>query len=538
MKGLFPVRSCRRRGRTRPQGGSLNVPRPDASNPTGTRNGSHPEGRSNAADGTAVDIASMSVGLLLRVVKWMHAYLAHPNGQTCCTRLYTRPYNTIDFKMDLWPSKCGNRICGEDERIGAASIAFPGVGDDAGIRACRDRKQGQPKEVQHRWANRLRALSHPPGRRGCTRLPMIQVACSKPGTTIMQRSAAMKHYAGLDVSVKETSVCIVDENGKLCRERKAVSHPDDLVAILSDPAFSLERVGVEAGPLSQWLFEGLAKAGLPVFCIETRHTKAFLDALQQNKSDRNDARGIAQMMRVGLFKDVHVKTLTSQKRRALLTARSLLQEKAIDLENEMRGLLRNFGLKVGHASGGTFENRILELVEHDAELAEIMEPLLAGRRKLREGLAKLEKRVLAEAKQDEVCRRLMTVPGVGPIVSLAYVSTIDIPSRFRHSRSVGAILGLTPVLKQSGEVSRVGHISLRGDAMMRRLLYEAAQSMMTRVVKWCWLKAWAMNIAKRHGSKKAKVALARRLAVVMHRMWVDGSEFRWTREDNVSTVAA
>jgi transposase len=132
----------------------------------------------------------------------------------------------------------------------------------------------------------------------------------------------------------------------------------------------------------------------------------------------------------------------------------------------------------------------------------------------------------------------MTVPGVGPIVSLAYVSTIDIPSRFRHSRSVGAILGLTPVLKQSGEVSRVGRVSLRGDAMMRRLLYESAQSMMTRVVKWCWLKAWAMNIAKRHGSKKAKVALARRLAVVMHRMWVDGSEFRWTKEENTASAVA
>lgn len=179
----------------------------------------------------------------------------------------------------------------------------------------------------------------------------------------------MKHYAGLDVSVKETSVCIVDESGKLCRERKVVSHPDDLVTILSDPVFSLERVGVEAGPLSQWLFEGLAKAGFPEFCIETRHTKAFLDALQQNKSDRNDARGIAHMMRVGLFKDVHVKTLISQKRRALLTARSLLQEKAIDLGNEMRGLLRNFGLKVGHASGGTSERRILEPIEHDVVVA-------------------------------------------------------------------------------------------------------------------------------------------------------------------------
>lgn len=227
----------------------------------------------------------------------------------------------------------------------------------------------------------------------------------------------MKHYARLDVSVKETSVCIVDESGKLCRERKVVSHPEDLVAILNDPTFSLDRIGIEAGPLSQWLFERTGKSWPLVFSIETRHTRAFLDALQQNKSDRNDARGIAHMMRVGLFKDVHVKTLTSQKRRALLMARSLLQEKAIDLENEMRGLLRYFGLKVGHASGGMLERRILELVEHDAELAEIMEPPLAGRAKLREGLAKLDKRVLAEAKQDQVCRRLMTVPGVGPIVS-------------------------------------------------------------------------------------------------------------------------
>lgn len=348
----------------------------------------------------------------------------------------------------------------------------------------------------------------------------------------------MKHYAGLDVSVKETSVCIVDESGKTCREKKVVSHPEDLIAILSDPAFSLERVGLEAGPLSQWLFEGLAKAGLPVFCIETRHTKAFLKASQTNKSDRNDARGIAQMMRVGLFKNVHVKTLTSQRRRALLTARSLLKEKAIALENDMRGLLRNFGLKVGVVSGNKFEERIRELVEADPDLVEIMEPLLAGRRKLREEFTRLDKKVVHEAKHDEVCRRLMTVPGVGPIVSLAYVSTIDMPNRFRHSRAVGAVLGLTPVVNQSGESKRVGHVSLCGDAMMRALLYEAAQSMLTRLEKWCWLKAWAMSIARRHGRKKATVALARRLAVVMHRMWVDGSEFRWTREETTSAAAA
>ncbi|GCA52283.1 transposase [Sinorhizobium sp. KGO-5] len=165
----------------------------------------------------------------------------------------------------------------------------------------------------------------------------------------------MQHYAGLDVSVKETSVCIVDASGRTCQEKKVVSHPEDLVTILSNPALSLERIGLEAGPMSQWLFDGLAKAGLPVFCIETRHTKGFLKASRTNKSDRNDARGIAHMMRVGLFKNVHVKTLTSQKRRALLTARSLLQEKAIALENDMGGLLRDFGLKVGVVSAGTFE---------------------------------------------------------------------------------------------------------------------------------------------------------------------------------------
>lgn len=240
----------------------------------------------------------------------------------------------------------------------------------------------------------------------------------------------MKYYAGLDVSVKETSVCIVDEKGKICRERKVVSHPDDLVSFLSDPQWHFERVGLEAGPLSQWLYEGLAKAGFPAICIETRHTKAFLKA-QPNKTDRNDARGIAQMMRVHLFKPVHVKTLASQKRRALLTARALLQGKAIAIENDIRGLLRNFGLKVGMVGAVKFEDRIRELIEGVPDLAEIVKPLLAARRKLREEFERLDHKVREEARIDPVCQRLMTVPGVGPIVSLAYAATIDIPARFR-----------------------------------------------------------------------------------------------------------
>jgi transposase len=344
----------------------------------------------------------------------------------------------------------------------------------------------------------------------------------------------MKHYVGLDVSVKETSVCIVDEAGKVCRELKVPSHPEDLVDTLKDSTWRIERIGLEAGPLSQWLFSGLAEAGLPAVCIETRHTKAFLKA-QVNKSDRNDARGIAQMMRVNLFRPVHVKTLTSQKRRALLTARKILQEKAVAIENDIRGLLRNFGLKVGGVGLGKFDERIRELVEGMPELVEIMEPLLAARQKLREMFTKLHRKLLLIVRNDGVCRRLMTIPGVGPVVSLAFKSTIDVPARFKNSKAVGPSLGLTPVLNQSGESRRIGRVSLCGDNMMRALLYEAAQVMMTRVQKWSWLKAWAMNVAKRRGRQKAIVALARRLSVIMHRIWIDGSVFRWT---NKATPAA
>src|ERR1700685_3077544 len=301
----------------------------------------------------------------------------------------------------------------------------------------------------------------------------------------------MDHFAGLDVSVKETSVCMVDETGKIVREVKVASEPEALLAVLANPAYHFKRIGLEAGPLSQWLYSAPAEAGLPVVCVETRQMRAVLKA-QINKTDRNDARGIAQMMRVGLYRPVHVKTLRSQKLRMLLTHRKLLQSKAIAIDNDLRGTLRNFGLTVGMVGTGMFEARIRERVE-------------------------------------EVWRRLMTIPGVGPVVSLTYRATVDVPARFRKSKSVGAVFGLTCSRYQSGEVDWSGKISRCGDEMMRVMLYEAAQSMM-HSKKWSWLKAWAMQIARRRGMKKAIVALARRLAVIMHRIWVDGTEFRWTRE--------
>jgi len=339
----------------------------------------------------------------------------------------------------------------------------------------------------------------------------------------------MDHFTGLDVSVRETSVCIVDDTGKIVREAKVPSEPKALLKVLTNPAYRFKRIGLEAGPLSQWLLGALAEAGLPVICVETRHMRAVLQA-QINKTDRNDARGIAQMMRVGLYRPVHVKTLRSQKLRMLLTHRKLLQSKAIAVDNDLRGTLRNFGLKVGIAGKAKFEARIKELVENYPDLAVLVEPLLIVRRVLREQIVILHRRLLAIVRDDEVCRRLMTVPGVGPVVALTYRATIDVPARFRKSKAVGAVFGLTCSKYQSGEINRTGAISRCGDDMMRMMLYEAAQSMLVRSTRWSWLKAWAMQIARRRGMKKAIVALARRLAVIMHRLWTDGTEFRWTRE--------
>ena len=343
----------------------------------------------------------------------------------------------------------------------------------------------------------------------------------------------MDYFAGLDVSVKDTNVCIVDDTGKIIREVKVASEPDALLQVLRNATYRFKRIGLEAGPLSQWLFSALGEANLPVICVETRHMRAVLQA-QINKTDRNDARGIAQMMRVGLYRPVHVKTLRSQKLRMLLTHRKLLQSKAIAIENDLRGTLRNFGLKVGMAGATKFEGRIKELIENLPDLAVLVEPLLVVRRVLREQIGVLHRRLLAVVRDDDVCRRLMTTPGVGPVVALTYRATVDVPARFRKSKSVGAVFGLTCSKYQSGEIDRNGRISRFGDEMMRVMLYEAAQSML-RSKKWSWLKAWAMQIARRRGMKKAIVALARRLAVIMHRIWVDGTEFRWTRE---ATAAA
>ena len=228
----------------------------------------------------------------------------------------------------------------------------------------------------------------------------------------------------------------MDDTGRIAREVKVASEPDALLAMLRNPAYRFKRIGLEAGPLSQWLFSALAEAGLPAICVETRHMQAVLKA-RINKTDRNDARGIAQMTRAGLYRPVHVKMLRSQKLRMLLTHRKLLQSKAIAVENDLRATLRNFGLKVGMVGTVKFEARIKELVENVSDLVVLVEPLLLVRRVLREQIGILQRRLLVIVRDDDVCRRLMTGPGVGPVVALTYRATVEAPGRCRSPGAAG-----------------------------------------------------------------------------------------------------
>ena len=336
----------------------------------------------------------------------------------------------------------------------------------------------------------------------------------------------MEHYAAIDVSLEWSSICVVDAAGQIVREAKVRSEREALVGFFAESGLTFARIGLEAGPLSQWLYAGLVEAGLPAILIETRHVKAALKAMTV-KTDRNDARGMAQLMRMGWFRPVHAKAPMVQEIRALLTARKLLVAKLRDVESSIRGILRGFGLKVGAVSKGKFEARIRELVAGQAMLERVAEPLLRARAALRTEYATLHRDLLRTVREDAVCGRLMTVPGVGAVVAMTFRSAIDQPERFAKSKAVGAHFGLTPKKYQSGEIDRTGRISKVGDAMVRTALFEAANVMLTRAVRFSTLKAWALGGAGRHGMKKAKVALARKLAVVMHRMWVDGTIFRW-----------
>jgi transposase len=336
----------------------------------------------------------------------------------------------------------------------------------------------------------------------------------------------MNHYVGIDVSLEASSVCVVDGNGKIACEGKIASEPDALIAWLRGRKLELTRIGLEAGPLSQWLYAAMRQAALAVELLETRHVRNALKTMPV-KTDRNDARGIAQLMRLGWFRPVHCKSIPAQETRALLTARKLVQVKLHDVEMSLRGILRGFGLKVGPTTPVRFEGRIRELVAGHPSLEAIAQGLLAVRVALRREFDRFEKQVHAMARCDTRARLLMSVPGVGAIVSLTFAAAIDDPARFTSSKQVGPYFGLTPTKYQSGQTDIDGRISKIGDAWVRAALYEAANIILTMPLKGCTaLKSWAMKLARRSGMKKAKVALARKVAVIMHRMLADGTSFR------------
>jgi transposase len=338
----------------------------------------------------------------------------------------------------------------------------------------------------------------------------------------------MDYYAGLDVSLEDTAICIVDRTGRIVTEARTASEPQALIAALQGTDLPLERIGLEACSLTAWLHEELRRAGLPAICIETRQANAAMKTMP-NKTDRNDARALAQIMRTGWYRQVHVKSRPCRLWRSLLVARRTVLNEMRSIENVVRAVLREAGLKLGTPARTAFAARVRELAGSDPLVMNLVEPLLAILATMLDQLTRLTKQVLDIVRQEPVCRRLMSVPGVGPITALAFRATIDHPDRFKHSRDVGAHLGLTPARYQSGETDVQGRISRCGDELARTALYEAAHTLLVRSRKWSSLRAWGMKIAKHRGMARARVAVARKLAVILHRMWSDGTAFRFSK---------
>ncbi|MFM9849867.1 MAG: IS110 family transposase [Hyphomicrobiaceae bacterium] len=316
-------------------------------------------------------------------------------------------------------------------------------------------------------------------------------------------------------------------------ERTVASEPEAIATFVMSKAPGAVRIGLETGPTATWLWTELKRLGLPIICIDARHAKAVLK-MQINKSDRQDAIGIARIMQTGWFKEVRVKSFDSHAMKALLASRALLVKMKRDLENQIRGLLKNLGLVIGRATFNGFAVRAEALIANRPQLSAAVGPLIQARKAIEQEIGGLDSKVMKLARHDPQVRAFMTVPGIGPITALCFRAIIDDPTRFKRSRSVGAYIGLTTRQHASGEIDWSGRISKCGDAMLRSYLFEAAGVLLTRVPKWSALKAWGMRLAKRNGLKKAKVAVARKLAVILHRMWIDGTQFNWSAKEKAA----
>jgi transposase len=339
----------------------------------------------------------------------------------------------------------------------------------------------------------------------------------------------MTLFVGLDVSQKMTAICVVEESGRRLWRGQCPTEPEQIERAVRGHAGKDAHVGLETGPMTPWLVHELRGRGLNIVCLDARHASAALK-MQMNKTDQNDAEGLAQIMRTGWYRSVHVKSLDAHRARALLGARAQLVGMTTRLSNHIRGVLKTFGLLPGAMRGLPFDRRIEALLADRDDLAPVVGPMLAAWRQLREQIAAFDKAVRGLAKSSPTCRLLMSVPGIGVLSVLAYVSTVEDPTRFARSRAVGAHIGLTPRQYQSGEVDRSGRISRCGDTLARTLMYEAAVVILTRVKRASQLKDWAQAIAKRSGSGKARVALARKLSVILHSIWRSGEPFRWSEQ--------
>jgi transposase len=337
----------------------------------------------------------------------------------------------------------------------------------------------------------------------------------------------MEHFAGLDVSMKETHVCVVDRDGDVVLETMATTLPEAIAAALAK-APSCQRVVLETGRMAPTLYHGLAALGVPVICIESRQAYQALKSLATHKTDRNDARGLAQLARTGFFKPVHVKSLPAHAVRALILARKKLVGQRVTLENQIRGLAVVFGVRLPRGLSPAFADQVVNGSRGITGLSAAMCGLLAARNAVLEAITAIDRDLKRLARASAACRRLMTIPGVGQLTALAFAAAIDEPERFRRSRDVGAYLGLVPRRYQSGEVDYTGSISKCGDRRVRTLLYEAANVMLTRYRGKLALKDWALDIGRRSTMRKARIALARRLAIIMHAMLRHGTEFKAT----------
>ena len=335
----------------------------------------------------------------------------------------------------------------------------------------------------------------------------------------------MAYYVGLDVSLHETTICVMNAAGDVVREGVVESEAKAIIGFLRGDRFRYHRVGLEAGAMAAVIFVGLEKARLPVICIEARHAHKVLSA-RMNKTDRNDSLGIADLMRTNTFRPVHIKGDASQQARTLLGARRLLMAKVIDMENGIGGLLRALGIKIGRIKRTTFRTNVTTRLQSRNELKVMFEPLLTAWQSLYDECSRLDAQTVRTTKADPICQLLMTAQGVGPVVALTYRSVIDDPTRFKKSKTVGAYLGLTPVTRQSGEMDIRGRSSRRGDKRLRTALVNAAVAVLNPRTGPSDLRSWGLSVAAKRGMMKANIAVARRLAVILHRMWISDTPFR------------